>query len=150
MKEITINIAGTDFYLLYNGAAMYELRDKFGTENVFEVIKHNNYESFSALCDVLAVMIEQGELFRRWHGYDKGRIVTSATLRVLLRPVDIPEVHQAVMAAIMEGMRNETPEDEDIDLGLMCGLTVRETELMRVGEFVDLVNLKTKKREDDN
>jgi hypothetical protein len=32
----------------------------------------------------------------------------------------------------------------------MCGLTVRETELMRVGEFVDLVNLKTKKREDDN
>jgi hypothetical protein len=31
----------------------------------------------------------------------------------------------------------------------MCGLTVRETELMRVGEFVDLVNLKTKKREDD-
>lgn len=118
MKEITINIAGTDFYLFYNGAAMYELRDKFGTENVFEVIKHNNYESFSALCDVLAVMIEQGELFRRWHGYDKGRIVTSATLRVLLRPVDIPEVHQAVMAAIMEGMRNETPEDEDIDLGL--------------------------------
>ena len=32
----------------------------------------------------------------------------------------------------------------------MCGLTVRETELMRVGEFVDIVNLKTKKREDDN
>ena len=31
----------------------------------------------------------------------------------------------------------------------MCGLTVRETEMMRVGEFVDLVNLKTKKREDD-
>lgn len=31
----------------------------------------------------------------------------------------------------------------------MCGLTVRETELMRVGEFVDLVHLKTKKREDD-
>ena len=32
----------------------------------------------------------------------------------------------------------------------MCGLTVQETELMRVGEFVDIVNLKTKKREDDN
>ena len=118
MKEITINIAGTDFYLFYNGAAMYELRDKLGTENVFDAIKHNNHESFGALCDVLAVLIEQGELFRRWHGYDKGKILTSSTLRVLIRPVDIPAIHLAIRDAIMEGMRNETPEDEDIDLGL--------------------------------
>lgn len=31
----------------------------------------------------------------------------------------------------------------------MCGLTVRETEMMRVGEFIDLVNLKTRRTEDD-
>lgn len=118
MREITINIAGQDFYLLYNGAAMYALRDKFGDAKIYEVISHNNYESFSALCDILAEMITQGELFRRWNGYDKGKIVTGATLRVILRPIDIPIAQQAVLDAFVEGMRNETPEDEDIDLGL--------------------------------
>lgn len=31
----------------------------------------------------------------------------------------------------------------------MCGLTVRETGLMCVGEFIDLVRLKTRWTEDD-
>lgn len=120
MKEITISICGQEFCLFYNGAAMYALRDKYGADlkKLFELMDQGNAESYFVLCDTLAELITQGELYRRWLGYDKGKIVTASTLQIILRPVDIPLARQAVLDAIVEGMRNETPEDEDIDLGL--------------------------------
>lgn len=118
MQETCMNIAGYDFYLMYNGAAMYNLREKLCDKKIYEAIATDDVQSFYALCDILAEMIAQGELYRRWMGFDKGKIVTSATLRVILRPVDIPAARQAVLDAFVRGMRSETPENEDIDLGL--------------------------------
>lgn len=118
MKEITAKIGGVEYPLYYNGYAMYALRDVIGEAKIYDVLTDDSAEGFETLCEIAAVLVEQGELNRRCMGLDKSRIPSAAVLRVTMRPAELLEVRKAVMNAVLDGMRTEEDEDADIDLGL--------------------------------
>jgi len=110
MSEITFK--GKTYYLLYNGAAMFELQD---IENIYEAITGD----FEAFCRIVATLSRQGELLRRYEGYDAGKVLDEEILRITALPYEVLELQQAVTKAILAGMKREVEEDKkERDLSL--------------------------------
>ena len=120
MKARRITLAGQDYYLVFNGAAMFEVEDRFGSSSkLLEDIGTPGRDGFAALCGGLAILAEQGELARRALGYDKGPILAEATVSTLTIPAELTPLRKALMAAIMAGYGREVESDQDVDLGLL-------------------------------
>ena len=119
MKSVKIKLGGREIHLLFNGAAMFELKTAFKGKTAIEAIKSKDPNHFENLCKVAAVMGEQGELYRRFMGYDKQPITTLDELKIIISPFDTIDVMNAVLQAITLGYTRETEdEDEEVDLGL--------------------------------
>ncbi len=159
----------TELYLMLSGEALFCLYDKYGDgTNIAEKIFDAGKMGFFVTCEVAAILAEAGELYRRYLGYDHKRIVTAAELR-MLPPAHINNLKQAVFEAYLLGFKKEVAnEEKEIDLGLLeaesdkkkeltraaylrigrrCGLSAKETLLMRVGILLDLVELMPKQRD---
>lgn len=120
MKARRITLAGQDYYLVFNGAAMFEVEDRFGSSSILlEAIGEPGRDGFAALCGGLAILAEQGELARRALGYDKGPILAETTVSALTTPAELTPLRKALMAAIMAGYGREVESDQDVDLGLL-------------------------------
>lgn len=121
MKTYEFKFNGQIYHLCMNGAALFDIYEKFGTKGfVTDHIKGGGKKSFGATCWMLAKLAEQGELVRRYQGFDKGPFITEQQLRVLLSPLDVPEAKRAIEAAVRLGFRRE--EDaakKETDLGLI-------------------------------
>lgn len=120
MKEITVKVAGMEIPLYYNGYAMYAVRDALGEEKIYDVLAQDTPEAFEKLCQVASILATQGELYRRYLGMDKGRILSAQVLRLILRPADAVVLRRAVLDAFVAGMQTEEAEDADIDVGLQA------------------------------
>lgn len=118
MKEVTVRVAGQEIPLYYNGYAMYAVRDLLGEEKIYDVLAQDTPEAFEKTCEIASILATQGELYRRYIGMDKGRILSAQVLRLILRPVDMVALRKAIMDAFVAGMQAEQPEDADVDLGL--------------------------------
>ncbi len=118
MKEINVRICGAEYPLYYNGYAMYAVKEIIGDEKIYEVLAQDTPEAFDKTCEIAAVLSTQGELYRRYLGMDKGRILSAQVLRLILRPADMVTLRKAIMDAFVAGMQVERPEDADIDIGL--------------------------------
>lgn len=115
MKYTEFSLNGQTLFLLYNGEAMFSLMDTVG-ENQVEEISKEGRDGFSALCSTLHILAVQGELARRYEGYEKGEIVTREKIAALLSPNDIYAAKSAVMNAMIKGFNCEyKDEDEVID-----------------------------------
>lgn len=120
MKARKITLAGQDYYLVFNGAAMFEVNDRFGSASeLLEAIGKTGRDGFQALCNGLALLSEQGELARRALGYDKGPILQADTARALIEPKETTPMRAALSAAILAGFGREVESNEDVDLGLI-------------------------------
>lgn len=121
MRTVPFQQGGQTYHLLLNGAALFDIYEKFGTKGfLLDHIKGRGKESFEASCWMLAKLAEQGELWRRYAGHDKGPIPTAEQFRLSLSPMEVPLVKQAISQAVQEGFRREEDEGrKDIDKGLL-------------------------------
>lgn len=120
MKAVKITLAGREQYLAYTGEAMFQLQEKFGTAaELLGAIGKNTREGLSVACEAAAILAEQGELARRYLGYDKGPIIDAETIRATITPGEIAALKLAIPAAMELGYGRDVVEDNDeVDLGL--------------------------------
>ena len=122
MKAVKVSVGRQEYYLAFNGEAMFAIRDKYGdAETLMEKMKPDTRESFEIVCDVIALLSEQGELVRRYYGYERADIIKAEEIRQLAQPADIIGLKMAIPRAIALGYgRDIEPEkDDEIDLGLV-------------------------------
>lgn len=119
MKAVKVDVGGEEYYLLFNGAAMFEVDERFDSSaKLLDLLNQNSRSMFDALCWVVALLAEQGELVRRCMGYDPGEMLAEETIRALATPTDIMELRRAVVNAIMLGYGREEGDGGEVDLGL--------------------------------
>lgn len=117
MSDIKIN--GNKYDLLYNGAAMFNIRELCGEITMTEAMKGDDAEAFERLCCIAAELAKQGELLRRFMGEDALPILTADEIKATLSPLGAVRLRTAVINAVIEGYKRSTAkENEEIDLGL--------------------------------
>lgn len=108
MKMIEYMLAGRTFHLCLNGQALFDAYEKFGyDEFLTKHIEGVSKESFDALCWLLFKLSEQGELVRRWQGFDHGSIAPEQFFRANLKPLEIQAAKDAVLRAVLLGFECE-------------------------------------------
>ena len=112
---------GTTYHLLMNAAALFDIYEAYGSKGfVTDHIRGTGKKSFQNTCFFLAKLAEQGELYRRYQGYDKGPIPTQELFLRGLSPTDVPQAKKAIAQAVEAGFsREEAPEQKEIDVGLL-------------------------------
>lgn len=122
MKAVKLTLGGKVHYLAFSGEALFSIQDTFGSaEALLTEIEPNTKESFSRMCEAVAILAECGELARRDLNYTPERIFTAEEFRRLAMPGDIISMKQAIPQAITLGFGREIKpeaENEEIDLTL--------------------------------
>ena len=111
MKAAKITVAGTTYFLVMDGEAMFTIRDIYGgTRLMLEKIEQDTREGFLETCNAAAILAERGELVRRRLGYEPGRIPER----------DDFALKRAIANAIKLGYGREitAPGDDEVDEGL--------------------------------
>lgn len=120
MKTVKTELCGRTQHLCLNGAALFDIYDKFGTAGFLtEPIRGETREAFHATCWVFAKLAEQGELVRRHMGHDKSPILPPEHYMTAFRPADVLVARQAIEAAVRLGFAREEDGEDEVDLGLM-------------------------------
>lgn len=121
MKLTPFEFNGATYYLLLNGAAMFDIYDQFGQDrSIIDHIKGNDRASFEAICWYLEELSTQGELFRRKQGFDKGPILSTDVLMLELSPMAVMAARAAIKTAVYRGFTREEAElPKEIDKGLL-------------------------------
>ena len=122
MKFTIIEIKGKEYNLVYNGFAMFALKE-FYADGINDALNANTMESYEFVCHAVAIMSEQGELARRYLGYDKADFISYDAIKecsVIWSPLDAIRIKTAVIQAITRGYEREVKPDEgkEIDEGL--------------------------------
>lgn len=115
MKTTDYEFNGRKYYLCFNSAAMFDCFDKFGGEDVTVAIGGTTAQSFINLCWVLQKMSEQGELLRRYFGYDAGETINADELALLLTPTDAVEARGKAIEAISNGFARTENDKAPVD-----------------------------------
>ena len=112
---IDFTFRGEEYHLYFNGSALFNAYARFGSDkNILDVIEPIDKAGFEATVWLLCELATQGELYRRFLGYTpRPRLVYAKTL-VQIQPKELPEVKQAVVAALNEGFARETEESYDL------------------------------------
>lgn len=124
MKTILFDLGAKRMHLFYNGEAMFALDAldegiEDGAPDWWQRAMQNTLDGKRLLCKVACVLAEQGELCRRYLGYDPERVPTEAELNLLLTPMLHVKLRSAVALAVDEGLGSpSSDEDDDIDVGL--------------------------------
>ena len=121
MKTVDFDLGDMRLHLCMNGAALFDIYEKFGRKGqLLDHIQGNSKEAFANTCWLLWKLAEQGELVRRWMGHRPQPIPQERQLLALLGPLDVPRAKEAIGEAARLGFAMETPREraERIDLGL--------------------------------
>ena len=121
MKTFPYTLNGNTWHLCLNGAALFDIYEKYGDKGfVTDHIAGNDKNAFQATCWMLAKLAEQGELVRRYQGFDHGSFPTEQMFRATLAPLDVADAKFAIKEAVRLGfLREEAEEDQAVDLGLL-------------------------------
>lgn len=112
---------GHTFFLCLNAAALTEVYARYGAEKPFPALySGTDRESFQATCELLALLTAQGELVRRYAGYDRAPILGADYFRAQLSPRDLAGAKRALGMAYDAAFRRETEDEEtEVDLVLL-------------------------------
>ena len=172
MKTIPFELHGKIFYLCMNGAALFDIYDKFGADgNVTDPIEGADRKAFDATCWMLAKLSEQGAMVRRYQGHDRAQYLKEGELRAMLSPVEVIAAKKAIKDAVAAGfsMEVERAEDESFDPWLaeieqaegknvltrsqflhavtqLLHLGIKEGLLLTIGEVCDMLELEKQRR----
>lgn len=163
MKAAKITVAGTTYFLVMDGEAMFTIRDIYGgTRLMLEKVEQDTREGFLETCNAAAILAERGELVRRRLGYEPGRIPERDDFALLTQPYEIVPLKRAIANAIKLGYGREitAPGDDEVDEGLeelnqknkirradyyriavLCGISPADALFMPPGEVFDLWEL---------
>lgn len=163
MKAEKITVAGTTYFLVMDGEAMFTIRDIYGgTRLMLEKMEQDTREGFLETCNAAAILAERGELVRRRLGYEPGRIPERDDFALLTQPYEIVPLKRAIANAIKLGYGREitAPGDDEVDEGLeelnqknkirradyyriavLCGISPADALFMPPGEVFDLWEL---------
>lgn len=164
MKAAKITVAGTTYFLVMDGEAMFTIRDIYGgTRLMLEKMEQDTREGFLETCNAAAILAERGELVRRRLGYEPGRIPGRDDFALLTQPYEIVPLKRAIANAIKLGYGREitAPGDDEVDEGLeelnqkknkirradyyriavLCGISPADALFMPPGEVFDLWEL---------
>ena len=126
MRIIPFEFKGSVYPLLYNGAAMFAVQDKYGV-NISDIIfspdddETPGAERFKQICTFLTILAEQGELYRRHTGHTPNPMLELDELLLRATPMDHITMRGAAMQAVISGLsrdENDSNPDEEIDLFL--------------------------------
>ena len=164
MKAAKTTVAGTTYFLVMDGEAMFTIRDIYGgTRLMLEKMEQDTREGFLETCNAAAILAERGELVRRRLGYEPGRIPERDDFALLTQPYEIVPLKRAIANAIKLGYGREitAPGDDEVDEGLeelnqkknkirradyyriavLCGISPADALFMPPGEVFDLWEL---------
>lgn len=164
MKAAKITVAGTTYFLVMDGEAMFTIRDIYGgTRLMLEKMEQDTREGFLETCNAAAILAERGELVRRRLGYEPGRIPERDDFALLTQPYEIVPLKRAIANAIKLGYGREitAPGDDEVDEGLeelnqkknkirradyyriavLCSISPADALFMPPGEVFDLWEL---------
>ena len=120
MKAVKIDLAGESYYLIFNGAAMFAIEEEFGGASKMLDGLGDTSDGYDKLCRAVAILAEQGELTRRYMGYEAGEVLTADTVKTMATPLDVVELKQATVKAVMLGYGRDITDDKaEVDLGLV-------------------------------
>lgn len=112
MRTIEFEYRGQMLHLCLNGAALFAIREQYGSEeSVLDLIGGNDSEGFRRMCRILQILCEQGELVQRYLGQEPREIPTERYFATTLMPSDLPEVRDAMVRAVAAGFRRETQDE---------------------------------------
>ena len=175
MKTTPFELHGREYHLCMNGAALFDIYDKFGTAgSVTDPIDGSDRKSFDATCWMLYKLSEQGAMVRRYQGHERAPYLREGELRATLTPAETIRAKEAIKYAVKNGFAlevpREEPESEDVwlhELEAKYGknaitrsqflyaatqllhLGVKEGLLLTIGEFLDLLELEKERRGKD-
>lgn len=121
MKAAKITVAGTTYFLVMDGEAMFTIRDIYGgTRLMLEKMEQDTREGFLETCNAAAILAERGELVRRRLGYEPGRIPERDDFALLTQPYEIVPLKRAIANAIKlgTGARSQHPATMKLTKGL--------------------------------
>ena len=108
MKAAKITVAGTTYFLVMDGEAMFTIRDIYGgTRLMLEKMEQDTREGFLETCNAAAILAERGELVRRRLGYEPGHIPERDDFALLTQPYEIVALKRAIANAIKLGYGRE-------------------------------------------
>lgn len=168
MRTVPVTLGGVTYHLLLNGAALFDLYDRFGdTGSLADHLQGGGREAFENTCFFLERLAEQGELWRRYQEYDHSPLPTAGQFLVSLSPLEAAAAKKAVMEALLAGFAREEAEKPGmVDKGLLAlqkngsglkrgaylhmavrflGLGLREALLLPVGLVFDLMDLESRR-----
>jgi len=120
MFKCTIcTIGGTEYYLYFNVAASVEIEKRFKDKGISEILFKDKKVDLDNESVIAEILIEQGELARRFYGYDKGNFIKAEEIKQLIRPFEFAKLHGAVMYAVTLGYGKDEPGEKVVDIGLL-------------------------------
>lgn len=117
-RGTTIKIGGTEYWVVCNAEVNFKLREQLG-EEAYKKILQPDREGFDATIRSAAIMLEQGELCRRYLGYDALKMPTEELLRMSLNSFDVIALKNKVLQAMTLDVIREVPDEGEVDLGLL-------------------------------
>lgn len=118
MKFTKWTFDGKDYYLSYNVMAVHQIYD-LGIEDLSAAISDRGAKAFDQVCRAAEIMIQQGELIRRYLGYNPGNVIAAENLMLMLTTGEDLSLRGAMMGAVLDGLKSETDERQEVDLGLL-------------------------------
>lgn len=120
MKTIDFTYSGKTIHLYFNAQAMFAVNDLDMSEDeaLVDAINPGTPDGAKRLCQVAAILAEQGEHCRRYLEYTPERIPSAEELRTILSPMQLIGLYTAAMQTINDGYDQGKAEDGDIDTGL--------------------------------
>ena len=172
MKTTPFELHGREYHLCMNGAALFDIYDKFGSAgSVTDPIEGIDRKSFDATCWMLYKLSEQGAMVRRYQGHERAPYLREGELRATLTPAETIRAKEAIKTAVRNGFAMEVPkeEPEEEDLWLreleaqdgkkaitrsqflyaatqLLHFGVKESLLLTIGEMLDLLELDRNRR----
>lgn len=120
MRTTEFELEGKTYYLAMNGNALFDVYEKFGSKkNVLELIEGNTKKTFLTVCWMLYKFAEQGELVRRYQGFNREIIPTEEYFKINLKALDVARAKLALRDAIVSGFQREEKDNSPVDLLLL-------------------------------
>ncbi len=108
---------GEEYLLAYNAWAMFQIQDLSPEKEIMEILADQGNDGYPLFCKAVEFMSEAAEGIGRYEGKAARKTLKSEQVMNLARPMDILELRQAMLEAVVHGYGREV-EEEVIDLGL--------------------------------
>lgn len=168
MNPVRVTINQQAYELIYTVGAAIKIQDAFGSseEMLSDIGGAGEVHGAAAVCRAAAILMEQGELVRRYMGYEPHSILSASDIASCASKQELDVLRIAIPATVSAGLLCELEDEtEEIDLGLqelneekrshiapalfyrmgvVNGFTKKETLLSTPGELCDMWNLYAK------